>query len=244
MSNPQPVILVDQTGAYVGPGGGGGTTSTNLTQVGSQSISLGQDTNGNASVPVVLPSGLTIGVSGTVTASGSVALLAGSAIVGQVGIDQTTDGTTNAVHLKAGTAIAGKFGIDQTTPGTTNAVQLVPGTTGGLSLLSTLHGNNVTAVVVKASAGQLYAIAATNNSSVYGYLKIYNATSATAGSGTPVDRILIPAPAAGGGGGIVWSVPAGVAYSTGITYCLTGLVADNDTTAPAASSFTVTFYFK
>jgi hypothetical protein len=47
---------------------------------------------------------------------------AGTNIIGQAGIDQTTDGTTNAVHLKAGTAIAGKFGIDQTTDGTTNKV--------------------------------------------------------------------------------------------------------------------------
>lgn len=43
-------------------------------------------------------------------------------------IDQTTDGTTNAVHLVAGTALAGKFGIDQTTPGTTNGVR--PDTSG------------------------------------------------------------------------------------------------------------------
>lgn len=41
-----------------------------------------------------------------------------------VKIDQTTDGTTNAVHLVAGTAIVGKVGLDQTTPGTTNAVSL------------------------------------------------------------------------------------------------------------------------
>lgn len=49
---------------------------------------------------------------------------AGSAIIGKAGIDQTTDGTTNAVHLVAGTALAGKFGIDQTTPGSTNGVQV------------------------------------------------------------------------------------------------------------------------
>lgn len=43
------------------------------------------------------------------------ALPAGTAVVGKVGIDQTTDGTTNAVHLVAGTALAGKFSIDQVT---------------------------------------------------------------------------------------------------------------------------------
>jgi hypothetical protein len=54
------------------------------------------------------------------------ALIAGSAIIGQVGIDQTTPGTTNGVQvnaaLPAGTNLLGKFGIDQTTPGTTNQV--------------------------------------------------------------------------------------------------------------------------
>ena len=48
--------------------------------------------------------------------------LAATTLLGKVGIDQTTPGTTNGVVLNAGTAIAGKFGIDQTTPGTTNGV--------------------------------------------------------------------------------------------------------------------------
>lgn len=84
------------------------------------------------------------------------ALAAGSALIGKVGIDQTTPGTTNAVQiigsmpstpvtgtfwqstqpvslttlpaLVAGSAIIGKVGIDQTTPGTTNAVQFTNST--------------------------------------------------------------------------------------------------------------------
>ena len=43
----------------------------------------------------------------------NVAAAAGTALIGKVGIDQTTDGTTNAVHLTAGTNLAGMFGIDQ-----------------------------------------------------------------------------------------------------------------------------------
>lgn len=56
-----------------------------------------------------------------------IVLAAGTAIIGKVGIDQTTPGTTNGVQvvaaLPAGTALIGKVGIDQTTPGTTNKVQ-------------------------------------------------------------------------------------------------------------------------
>ncbi len=71
--------------------------------------------------------GLTGSASGLNTVVNA-ALPAGSAIIGKVGIDQTTPGTTNGVQvnaaLPAGSAIIGKFGIDQTTPGTTNGVQV------------------------------------------------------------------------------------------------------------------------
>lgn len=62
-------------------------------------------------------------------------IAAGTAIIGKVGIDQTTDGTTNAVHLTAGTNLVGKFGIDQTTPGTTNGVQVNAALPAGTNLL-------------------------------------------------------------------------------------------------------------
>jgi hypothetical protein len=68
------------------------------------------------------------------------ALGAGSALIGKVGIDQTTPGTTNLVSigtggtvtvnaLPAGAALIGKVGIDQTTPGTTNLVSIGTGGT-------------------------------------------------------------------------------------------------------------------
>jgi hypothetical protein len=63
-------------------------------------------------------------VDGTISAN----LNAGANIVGKVGIDQTTPGTTNGVQvnaaLPAGANVVGKVGIDQTTPGTTNGVQV------------------------------------------------------------------------------------------------------------------------
>lgn len=68
---------------------------------------------------------------------------AGSNIIGNFRIDQTTPGTTNGVQISAaipagsnlignvgisaGTAIIGKVGIDQTTPGTTNGVYVTSG---------------------------------------------------------------------------------------------------------------------
>lgn len=69
------------------------------------------------------------------------ALVAGAAIIGKVGIDQTTPGTTNLVQvtdgagalnvivdsITAGANVIGKVSIDQTTPGTTNLVQITDG---------------------------------------------------------------------------------------------------------------------
>ena len=106
-------------------GGGGATSTVNLTQVGGTNVSLGQAAMA-ASIPVAIASNQSA-VPTTVAA--------GSAIIGKVGIDQTTPGTTNGVQvnaaLPAGTNIIGKTGIDQTTPGTTNAVQVTTASPGG-----------------------------------------------------------------------------------------------------------------
>ena len=60
------------------------------------------------------------------------ALPAGTNIMGKVGIDQTTPGTTNGVQVNAalpvGANVIGKVSIDQTTPGTTNLVSAAQGT--------------------------------------------------------------------------------------------------------------------
>lgn len=82
------------------------------------------------------------------------ALVAGSAIIGKVGIDQTTPGTTNLVSIgtngtvalnaaiPAGANLIGKTGIDQTTPGTTNKVSI--GTDGTVAIGTALPaGTNV-----------------------------------------------------------------------------------------------------
>lgn len=81
------------------------------------SRSYGEDPNGNDVQ-------ISVDVNGVIDLP---ALPAGSAIIGKVGIDQTTPGTTNGVQvnaeLPAGTQIVGQVGIDQTTDGTTNKVR-------------------------------------------------------------------------------------------------------------------------
>lgn len=119
-----------------------------------------------------------------------------------------------------------------------SAINLVPVTTGGLSATSILITADTADHVIKASPGQLYGVSAFNNNSSAGYLKIYNAVSATAGAGTPADRIYIPQ----GTTHLRWE--NGVAYGTGIAAILTTGYADADTTAPSATQFIVNFYWK
>jgi hypothetical protein len=143
--------------------------------------------------------------------------------------------------LSAGSAIIGKVGIDQTTLGTTNAVRTIAGTNGGASVVGNIAANNTTAVVVKASAGTVFGVQLYGIGSAPAYLKLYNATSATCGSGTPVKRLMIPAAstAANGAGSNITFGASGINFGTGITYCVTTGIGDADATAPAASTFLV-----
>lgn len=191
-------------------------------------------------------------------------LPAGANVIGKVGIDQTTPGTTNGVQVIAALP-AGSNTIGAVTqasgPWTANLTQvlsaalsatnplfdqIVAGTAGGASTTGNIAANNTTAVVVKASAGTLYGVQLYGIGSAPAYLKIYNATSATCGSGTPVKRLMIPAAAtaANGAGSNITFGPEGVAFGTGITYCVTTGITDADTTAPAASTFLVNLDWK
>lgn len=128
--------------------------------------------------------------------------------------------TTAAVSsIAAGTNVIGK-------------VNLSAQTTGGATSFTLLSAATTNATVVKASAGVLYMLTATNNSASIAFLKMYNkATAPTVGTDVPVMTYLLPA-----GGGIAVPIPAtGIAFATGIGYALTGLATTADTTAVAAA---------
>lgn len=123
-------------------------------------------------------------------------------------------------------------------------VQSVPGTTNGASVSSKIVPNNTTSVAIKASAGTLYGIKVFNNSATIAYLKLYDTAqgSVTCGTPTPNQRILIPASTSGAGA--VFDYTVGVVYGTAITACVTTGIADNDTSAPAASVYITEFTYK
>lgn len=151
------------------------------------------------------------------------------------------DVTRNAA-LVAGTALIGKVGIDQTTPGTTNAVQDIPATSGGLLKFHLVSAATTNATNVKASAGQVYAITAFNLNAAARYLKLHNtAGTPTAGTGV-TDTFLIPGNTAGAG--LVLNIDKGIVFSTGIAFTLVTGIADTDATAVALNEIVLNIYYK
>ena len=112
------------------------------------------------------------------------------------------------------------------------------------NITSILVANNTTATVIKAGPGQVIAVEGYNNGTTQAYIKIYNATSATAGSGTPQARYFIPGGANANQALPLVSEPSSPdIYTTGITVIVTTGYADNDTGAPAASQFIVNIHW-
>ena len=113
-----------------------------------------------------------------------------------------------------------------------------------IQVKSYISVNNTTAVVIKATGGTVYSVDAFNNGASLAYVKLYNASTATCGTGTPQARYLIPYGASSAGGGFNVSNINGDAYGAGIVMCITTGVADSDTSAPAANQFIVNVHIK
>ncbi len=124
--------------------------------------------------------------------------------------------STGQVALAAGSALVGKVGIDQTTPGTTNAVVDTPVTSGGLSIKSASTGG--TATSIKASAGQLYGYHLFNTTAAVAYVQIFNVASGSVTLGTTTPDISIGIPASGG---VTVNFDKGIAFGTAISYACT-----------------------
>lgn len=127
-----------------------------------------------------------------------------------------------------GTALAGQVALTTGTGGTTP-----------YKLIATSSTN---ANVVKASAGNLYAIVAIGLTSTVRYLKFYNkATAPVVGTDVPV--LTIPVPANTQGAGVSIPVPVGINFTNGIGIAITSGSADNDTVAIVAGDVVVNLVY-
>ena len=96
-----------------------------------------------------------------------------------------------------------------------------------------------TGLVVKATPGNLYSIAAHNLNATVRYLKIYDKATAATQADTPVMTIPLPS-----GSMPPVLFPAGLSFAAGICIRATTELADNGTTAPTASETIVNLTYK
>lgn len=113
----------------------------------------------------------------------------------------------------------------------------------GWTPLSAIMSSGTNSTLVKGSAASLFKVEAFNNSTMPGYLKLYNlSTAPTPGSSLVWLRFLVPGNS--GGGGLVTEYSGGVTAGTGIGYTFTGGIADSDTTAVSAATYIVNIHYK
>lgn len=118
-------------------------------------------------------------------------------------------------------------------------------TTGGATSVSFVAAatNNATSL---AGARTVYSVQLGGIGAAPAYLKFYDkATAPTCQSDTIVAQYIIPAAStAANGGGSNISIPVGMAFTTGLAYCVVTGIAANDNTAVAAATYVVTIQYK
>lgn len=124
---------------------------------------------------------------------------------------------TNTPTLAAGTNLAGDMGI-----------QLRANATGAGTPVAIMSPATPVGASIKASAGRLVSVSLQNSAAAIRSFKLFNATAVTMGTTAAAFEIDIPA---GGRADIAW--PAGVAFSTGMMWAVTGAKGLTDNTAVA-----------
>lgn len=129
-----------------------------------------------------------------------------------------------------------------TTPG---IVSPAAATTGGADIFRSIDLDE-TEEEVKATAGTLYGIWASNLATSTRFLKCYNATAAnvTVGTTTPVITFPLPGNASDDVSGHLVPGSVGYAFGTALTCAATTGIADNDTGAPGANEVVINAFYK
>lgn len=206
-----------------GSGGGGGVGSSVLvTDIQDGAGTTVMDTTNHAMKVVG------IGVAQGSTTSGQT----GSLVMGAITTDPPsyTTAQTNSVSL--------------TTTGGLR-VSSIPAISGGLSVYFVQPAASDNHVVIKAGAGQVYKVAVTNNSATVNYLRLYNATTGFNGCNSATNLVYQMAiPASTSVGGLSDSWAEGMAFSAGISICVTSGYATTDTTNATATAMSVNIGYK
>ena len=163
-------------------------------------------------------------------------------IGGEFNTSPTTISTGNASPLQLDSS--GKLLVNCTGCSAGSTVSLIPATSGGVSFghLVAAASNNATSL--KGSAGQLYGASVYNNTSYPVYLKFCNkATACTCGTNSGADTILYTVAAQAGTEREIHT-EEGIAFSTGIGYCVVKGMSDTDNTSLVAADAVVDLLYK
>lgn len=145
-----------------------------------------------------------------------------------------TIATNTGAAIPAGTAIIGKVGIDQTTPGTTNGVAVSAAPIGGASGGTILSAASNNSTSIKASAGTLYSVTILQTTTTLMDVRFYDTGSApTCSSATSMKLNFVAQSSAVSAGATYNLGAAGIAFPNGIGVCITGANANNDNTNAA-----------
>lgn len=110
--------------------------------------------------------------------------------------------------------------------------------TGGASRNHLISAANTNATIVKAGAGRIYGYSISNTNAAFRYVKFHNQTTTpTAGTGV-VQTIAIPPNST-----VVFQMPGGISFTTGITFTTTSGSADNDAVAVAIGDLIIDIFF-
>lgn len=177
-------------------------------------------------------------VNGVTTSTGAGAVGTGSQRV-SVGQDTTT--IAGSAPGTAGTPSSNVLTVQGASSMTPVQATPVVGTTGGATpyfVQPTAGDNHAT---IKNGAGTAYGVVATNNSVTINYLRLYNLGSGFNGcnsaTGLLTQVAILPS------GGISVAFPVGMAFSTGLSICVTSGYATTDTTNATASAMSVTVLY-
>ena len=146
----------------------------------------------------------------------------------------------NGVAVTSGVGASGtgtqRVAVSTDSPGGALAnaafAQPIGGTTGGATPYHYLSAASTNSTLISTGAHSVYNITAVNTTATLYYLK-FSDNSAAPTCGTTAVVHTYPIPASATGAGLTISIPVGIKFASGLGFCITGAVADNDTTSAA-----------
>lgn len=195
---------------------------------------------------VIADTGSTTAVTGTVTASSTLQTQTDTVMVGGVNVKEINGVTPLMGNGATGTgSVRVTIASDTTANSNPYLVSLQPATSGGMSWYNVEPGASDNHVNIKNGAGQVYSITTFNNSATINYIRLYNAATGFNGCNSATNLVWeghIPANTSDAG--FVVDFTQGIAFSTGISICITGAYGQTSTTSATASAMSVGVGYK